>query len=124
MKTFKITAYNAPQFCKHLQTLAALSTEENPGIYHFSLYSRLRQLENRASRLTETLCNGVNEQQEMIIDKRLNRILTEVNKLLKVKTAFINYDPRGYALKIKETEAKEIGIYQDWGGYGILAPIF
>jgi len=39
------------------------------------------------------------------------------------KAVFINGDPRGYALKIKDEFVREnnLTIYQDWGGYGILA---
>lgn len=124
MNTKKITAVNAPAFVRHMETLATLSTEENPGIYAFSIYEELSKLEKRANLLTAQLCNGVNEKQEELIEKSLSKILTRVNKLLTVKTAFINRDPRGYSLKIKEREAKEIGIYQDWDGYGILAPEF
>src|SRR5579859_5493473 len=43
---------------------------------------------------------------------------------------FVNLDPRGYALKLSEEWTREWNhkapgispIYQDWGGYGILAP--
>lgn len=118
----KIEAKNAPSFVKHLETLAKLSTEQNPGIYAYSLYEQLLKLENKAHRITTAQCNG--EGNEEAQEKQLNAILTKVNSLLKVKTAFINGDPRGYSLKIKEAEAKELGIYQDWGGYGILAPTF
>jgi len=37
---------------------------------------------------------------------------------------FFNSDPRGYALKIKDDYTRDITIYRDWGGYGILAPDF
>lgn len=37
---------------------------------------------------------------------------------------FLNQDPRGYALKIKDNYVRLHGlnIYKDWGGYGIIAP--
>lgn len=36
----------------------------------------------------------------------------------------INFDPRGYALKIKAEFCKDKKIFTDWGGYGIIAPYF
>ena len=37
---------------------------------------------------------------------------------------FLNYDPRGYALKIPDDIVKEknLTIHKDWGEFGILAP--
>jgi len=78
-------------------------------------------LEQKAHRLNERECNGGN----FSADKQHEAILQKVRELLpNAKTVFINGDPRGYALKLKEAEAKELGIYQDWGGYGILSPEF
>ena len=39
---------------------------------------------------------------------------------------FLNYDPRGYALKIPDEIVKEknLTIHQDWGEFGIIAPDF
>ena len=39
---------------------------------------------------------------------------------------FLNGDPRGYALKIKDDFIRDnkVNIYKDWGGYGIFAPDF
>lgn len=53
------------------------------------------------------------------IKKRLEKHLGKEN----MKKCFINYDPRGYALKIREEFSKDF-YYKDWGGYGILAPEF
>jgi hypothetical protein len=53
----------------------------------------------------------------------LENIEKAVKKLLPgVEGFFINGDPRGYSLKIKEKIYPEL--HQDWGGYGILAPEF
>jgi hypothetical protein len=122
MYNSKIKAVNAPALVRHLQTLSKLSTKENESPYPFDLLGELYKLERKANRITTAQCNG--EGNEQAQEKQLNTILTRVNSLLKVKTAFINGDPRGYALKLKEEEAKELGIYTDWGGYGILAPEF
>jgi len=118
----KIEATNAPAFVKHLQLLSKLSTEPSSPPYPHGLYKKLRSLEARAHRITTAECNGTIDEDKA--DKQLKTIKQQANKLLKVTTLFINGDPRGYALKIKEEEAKELGIYTDWGGYGILAPQF
>ena len=122
MKTTKINYHNAPAFVKHLQNLAGISKEENPGIYAFGIYDQLRKLEKQASRVTTALCNG--EIEDEAAERKLDKIEAKVKALINVDTLFINRDPRGYALKIKEDEAKRLTIYQDWGGYGILAPEF
>lgn len=54
------------------------------------------------------------------IRKSLERIIGKENAAY----CFINFDPRGYALKIKAEACKEFPMYKDWGGYGILAPDF
>jgi hypothetical protein len=38
------------------------------------------------------------------------------------KIVFINFDPRGCALKIKSEAVEGVKIYKDWGGNGIIAP--
>lgn len=119
----KITAINAPAFVKHVQLLGKLSNDEMSGPYRFDLYSKLKRLENRANRICVAECNGYIEESKA--DAALEKIKKQVCALLPaLTTVFINGDPRGYSLKIKESEAKELGMYQDWGGYGILAPEF
>lgn len=87
---------------------------------------KLHQLENRAHRITEQLCNGEIEEQKA--EKALKRIAEKVDKIFAyhLQGFFINYDPRGYALKIQSETMKEvysdIGLKTDWGGYGILSP--
>jgi len=123
MNKLKITEVNSPAFVKHVTLLGQLSGDKLAGPYRFDLYSKLKHLENQANKICVMDCNG--EINKNIADKKLNAIKAKVSALLpELKTIFINGDPRGYSLKIKESEAKEIGIYQDWGGYGILAPEF
>jgi len=54
-------------------------------------------------------------------DAKLNEIEKQVQKIFdnKLEGFFINYDSRGYALKIK---AENSSLGQDWGGYYILSP--
>ena len=53
--------------------------------------------------------------------KKLEEIKKQVQKIFdnKLEGFFINYDSRGYALKIK---AENSPLEQDWGGYYILSP--
>ena len=76
-------------------------------------------------------CNGTRPGTEEENEKKDEKVIDRVKKLLPVATGvFLNGDPRGYTLKIKSedvktlNEAGKINIYQDWGGYGILAPEF
>jgi hypothetical protein len=54
-------------------------------------------------------------------DAKLDEIIKQVQKIFdnKLEGFFINYDSRGYALKIK---ADNNPLGQDWGGYYILSP--
>jgi hypothetical protein len=119
----KIKANNAPAFVRHLQTLSTLAGVDYP--YPFDVYEKLKRLENRAHRITTHLCNGDGDEDKH--ETALERIEKSVHKLLPKLgegAFFINRDPRGYALKIREEKAKELNIHTDWGGYGILAPEF
>lgn len=117
----KITAHNAPHFMRHIELLAKLSNSDYP--YPFDLYDKLKRLENKANRICAKECNGDIDSDSA--DIQTDKILAKVKELLpNLKTAFINGDPRGYTLKIKEEEARELGMYQDWGGYGIICPDF
>jgi len=124
MKTPKINGHNAPAFCRHLQTLSSLAGLDLP--YPFDLYNTLLRLERKANRLTTALCNGIeSEQEQEKTEQQLDKIENKVRELLpNLKTFFINRDPRGHALKIKEDERLALGMWSDWGGYGILAPEF
>ena len=54
------------------------------------------------------------------IEKQLVKILGEKAKDL----VYINFDARGYAIKIKSEKAKDLNIHKDFGGFGIIAPEF
>jgi hypothetical protein len=105
------------------------------GLEPVALCKKLKRLENQASELTLALANGDRDD----VSAELDAILSKVKNLLHDKKSdyniplfdaiFINQDPRGYALKIddamvRELRDRDLPIYQDWGGYGILAPDF
>lgn len=61
--------------------------------------------------------------QEKTIKNVLKTWFKDPNEYI-CKKLFVNRDPRGYALKLKlaTNESYQLGIYTDWGGYGILCP--
>lgn len=111
------------QHGRNLLAIFTNATEKDP----VKLCKRLRALERRAGAVALRLCNGPEYSGgEDAVDKITNAILAKVNSLLGNETVpvFINRDPRGYALKIRDrwmTEHKAV-LHKDWGGYGILAP--
>lgn len=92
-----------------------------------TLCKKLRRLEMEAGKVTLAMCNDSNLDTDDA-DAQLERILARVDALINFTRAgvpvFINRDPRGYALKIKDeyVRAHCLDIHRDWGGYGILAP--
>jgi hypothetical protein len=115
---------------------------------NIKLCKKLFQLENKAHHATTCLCNtntldrleltrfeeqhglypeqATEEEQDAFFDSiraKVDKILHFTEKNIPV---FINHDPRGYALKIKDDYMREykLLLHQDWGGYGIIAPEF
>lgn len=93
------------------------------------LSKRLFALESKASRIMLQYCNGAIgaddvDEREAKIEKRLFSIIPKESK--NAERIFINRDPRGYTLKIKNYEDEQgLNFYfRDWGGYGIIAPDF
>lgn len=94
-----------------------------------ALCLRLRRIETAAHKNAEAYCNG--EYGERHYERKQDDALARLVRLLGVddddpkRVWFtINGDPRGYALKIRDHVMREskLMLYQDWGGYGILAP--
>lgn len=105
------------------------------------LCKQLFKLENKAHHAATCLCNtntmhiselnrftgyAVKQATEKEQEDFFTRIIMSLGKIIGTENAskvFINHDPRGYSLKIKEKFSKEF-YYKDWGGYGIIAPDF
>lgn len=138
----KIQAHNAVSFIRHTKTLGYLSGKYEPEdlknmaycVEGEEIYAKLLRIENKAHKLAEDDCNfGVEEE---VYDKKAEDFTKKVKELLPrlfrddQKTFFINGDPRGYSLKGESEYAKQltgvlgINVYQDFGGYFILAPTF
>jgi len=101
-----------------------LSPETDP----LKLCKSLRRLENKTHALTLRQCNEGNKETD---EKTEKDILNKVDKLLNFReqniNVFINGDPRGYALKINSKHSdrlREVGLFIDWGYFGIIAPEF
>ena len=112
------------QIEKHGENLNKIfNTDYEP----ITLCKKLRPLEFKAHKLSTDYCNGDIEYE--FWESQTDIILKRVMKILNLKTdfnIFVNGDCRGYALKIFDDYIRKnnITIYQDWGGYGILAPDF
>jgi hypothetical protein len=88
------------------------------------LWKALVKLENKAHKAAEDFCNG--DIDDAAWEKIKAEVTIKVNRLArldgKVDGFFVNGDPRGYALKISDEQARNIpGLHRDWGGYGCLA---
>lgn len=132
------------QIKEHGENLNAIF---NTGIDNVELCKKLRRLEVKAHHATTCLCNtntldlvelnqytgydvkqATEEEQDAFFDKIRASLIKILGKEA-ARACFINFDARGYALKIKPEYLAgicEIGktIYKDWGGNGILAPEF
>lgn len=111
------------QHGKNLLAIFPRATEQFPD----ALCRKLRRLEAQAARLALQGCNtGFDSEEEG--ERLYDAVLAKVNTLLGNESGrvpvFINRDPRGYQLKIRDSYVAERGlkIETDWGGYGILAP--
>ena len=113
------------QIEQHGQNLLAIfpNCKERDSI---KLCKKLRRYENKATVLTVAYCNGEEpadfEQQITAIKKSVVNLLGSPSD----GVLFVNYDPRGYALKIKANVMylRDYVLYRDMGGFGIIAPDF
>lgn len=116
-------------YFEHVETLRKIANLET-GYEADELYKKLHRIEAKCSRIFTAEFNGWIDLPENESEKRDAKILKTVQSLLPgLKTIFLNGDPRGYALRIKSDEVKElrdlgISFYTDFGGYGILCPDF
>ncbi len=92
-----------------------------------SLCKALRRLEVKAGRIARAVCDGGGYEPPSSWD---DKILDAADRLLNFRVqnipVFVNHDPRGFALKIDSAYMAEhdVTLFNDWGGYGIIAPEF
>lgn len=116
------------QHGEHLRTIFGLDDSA------LNLAKQVHRIEAKAQRLALDYCNGTTKHghncPEDFIETEGARILDALDKILDFRKSgipvFMNWDPRGYALKIASeyTRSHNMDIHRDWGGYGILAPDF
>lgn len=91
----------------------------------YATFEILVKAEREARRRTTLECNQSFSEEES--DKWYENFVRRLTKKLGVEKMpegfFINYDPRGHALKMKEGTFPE-GFWRDFGGYGVLVPEF
>lgn len=133
----KIKAENAFAFVSHCELLSRLQTDNREQWDFYNgrkIYEKLRRIELKYSRLSEAYCNGNISFEDLkkagdVVEKGIRQLLPNL------KHFYLNNDPRGYALKIDSEErysaakkpdnyVRNLGIYRDLGGFGILAPEF
>ena len=115
---------------QHGQQLNALFNTE---IGNVELCKKLLMIEKSLEKPLLDACNVGIDYDEL--DRITDAALDKVDKILHFREnkipVFVNRDPRGYALKIKDDFVREYHernskngtrLYTDWGGYGILAP--
>lgn len=120
----KINIENVTHYTRHMGVLRSMSTPAKKDLFQpwrDDTWIQLRRLEARAHRLAERCCNEKvsEEEQDHLADLIENRVIKLFGK--KPRGFFMNWDPRGYALKIKKPSRS---MQRDWGAYGILAPEF
>jgi hypothetical protein len=104
---------------ENLKAIFGLPTDTDP----VTLCKKLRRIENSASAHALRACNfGISDAEHERIKKNVMRQLAKVLGPVNEATVWMNWDPRGYALKLTEEASKTANIHKDWGGYGILAP--
>ena len=109
------------QIHKHGTDLIALfpnAIETDPNKF----YHRLRLIEKKAERHSEQLCSSEYYCNHVDHEAIHDRLTDRLHKLCGSDRPWLNQDPRGYALKIDLADGEHL--YNDWGGYGIIAPDF
>lgn len=118
-----LQSHNIISAAKHIRLLGEMFGVGciNP----YATFEILLKAEREAHRQTTKECNQHVSDEDS--DKWHEKFIARLTKKLGVDKMpdgfFINYDPRGYALKMKEGTFPQ-GFWTDFGGYGILAPEF
>lgn len=124
--TRKQRAYMNDRILKHGNHLKTIFP--NCKLEPVALCKKVHKLEIEANQLATDYCNGV---VDCAVWETKTKIMLRVlvNMLGPTKNGtgmslFINGDCRGYALKLEDDTSRDLTIYKDWGGYGIIAPDF
>ena len=118
-----LQSHNIIAAARHIQLLGEMF---GVGVINpYATFEILLKAEREAHRQTTKECNESisDEESEKWSEKFLNRLTKKLGVSKMSDGFFINYDPRGYPLKMKEGTFPQ-GFWTDFGGYGILAPEF
>jgi hypothetical protein len=114
------------QILKHAFDLNRIFGQDPEGV--LSLCQKLHRLEARGQRIALHQCNvGYSEDEWEKLTEGIHKAAEKITGAAeKGIPLHINWDPRGYCLKIKSEYVRDnkLDIHRDWGGYGILAPEF
>lgn len=118
-----IQSHNIINAARHIQLLGEIFGKDVPNPYE--TYEILLKAEREANRRMCKECNEPISEEDS--EKWSENFLKRLTKRLGVEKMpdgfFVNGDPRGYSLKMKEGTFQK-GFWIDFGGYGILAPEF
>jgi len=119
-----ISTHNISAVNRHIQALGRLFNKDVPNPYE--VYDILHRAEKEANRKACDYCNGLIDSEAF--NKWEEKLIPRLQKKLGVEKMpdgfFVNSDPRGYALKMRENSFQKGDLWTDFGGYGILAPDF
>jgi len=119
------------EICAHGMKL--IRTFEVEDILPVTLYKKLHRIQARVQTRNERRCGDGRTFHETDQDHAAfeRRTLDSINRLIDFRGAgvpvILNTDPRGYALKVRESYMRdhpECSLPKDWGGYGLLVPDF
>lgn len=118
-----LQSHNIFAAARHIQLLGQIFGKDVPNPY--STFEILIKAEREAHRKACQYCNGEidGETYERWEEKFVQRLAGKLGVKQMPEGFFVNGDPRGYSLKMKEGTFPQ-GFWIDFGGYGILAPEF
>lgn len=90
-------------------------------------FIKAHKLEEEGRNIGLRICNEADfdgERHQKMFKKRFNKFLEDnFENLQKAKSEFVlNWDPRGYCIKIEADDIPKTNIYMDYGRNGILIP--
>lgn len=119
----QIQSHNILPAAKHIKVLGEMFGNDcaNP----YATYETLLTAERKANRKACQYCNGEIscEEWEKWGEKFVKNLAAKLGLSEMPSGFFLNGDPRGYALKMKEGTFPD-GLTRDFGGYGILGADF
>lgn len=120
-----MTYFSPARIRKTDQEAAHLRQLQEIGYKHDSLKA-IRTWEHKAEQNALAYANGdiAEEEYDRVEKKIREKVCALFGKDVTTFELYINGDPRGYALKLRDDNGNCPVQYKDWGGFVILAPDF